>query len=323
MVIRLIQAGRSVWILKGLICRFFIPGFLILLSCDGSNGPTGFGETTDIIRFPGMTPTYGFRDKRPKIRPGTNEISFTRSSSHRYPESVHPQGVYLLDISTLEVRHIADASTFHGDWWSPDTLLYRWYEAWRLQDINTKGYRDIVAAVGNWPSINPIDHSIVFDDGPQLVLLNTETLESDGFGSGCRDPAWHPDGEWFVTAKNSLSGTAYRIITLTRRGALRFEVTEAKPHHFQKFPSWDKAGNRIVFEDEYPDETSHLIPHVVIAAKTGSSSWHIRRLTRGRFPIFDHTGEWVIFSYWSEWNDGEERLFRINVQSGVIQQLTY
>ena len=313
----------TIWTPRIVFYPVLLSVILLQAYCGKAGAPIWPVEPNNIQYFPGMEPSYGFNDTRPKIRPGTNEISFTRTANHRYRESPYPAGVYLLDITTFEVRHIADASTFHGDWWSPDTLLYRYYDAWRLLDIETQGWRDILAAVGHKPSVNPVDHSIVFIDGPNLKLLDTSTYEVEILRSGCETPSWQPDGNRIIVPCRALNGYAYQIMILNRYGESLLAMTKAEQHHFQDFPSWDREGRKIVFEDQYPDQGGYLQSYATVIDNTSSVPARVRHLTKGRRPVFDHTGEWIIYSYWSEMNDMEERLFRININSGIIQQLTY
>ncbi|MGI9647185.1 MAG: TolB family protein, partial [Acidimicrobiia bacterium] len=225
-------------------------------------------------------------DFYPRWSPAGTEIAFI-SNRHSGTESMD---LYVIDLTTEEVRRVTTTGGVFGHEWSPDgsALVYAHETSTgsEVRIVLTDGTDDRFVVEGSWPSFSPDGSQILFTQGeffgdePQRLAV----VDADG-GSvspvaldldNSSESTWSPAGDRiaFMSNPNGYTGPVEswdeEIYVSAVDGTNVVRVSN-RPGNDHWPPSWSADGLCLAWQGDDPDPGSMNADIIVAAVDTGES----------------------------------------------------
>ena len=191
-------------------------------------------------------------------------------------------------------------------------------EDWRISPTWSPDGKQIVYSHVNWDKL-------MFT----LYIATLGKQEEEEFSMDSSDPAWSPDGTEIACVVGG------RITLINVRTGSQKQLLPKKAQFWQNAPSWSAAGNKLVFswnKNPLPPDHRLGIDAVPDAWLEKETIYIANRDGTGLQQLVDEAGSYAIYPALSPNGDevlytqkikGRFQIFKIDVNSGILTQLTH
>lgn len=268
------------------------------------------------------TPLFGYADRYPAVKPSGEQIVFVRQPGTAPPDTLRA-GLYLLDILTRELLLVREGRFGRPSWLDSNSIV--------VQDNSPSGggqlsLLNLVTGEDTFlpgrsirnPNVCAIDSIVVYDYGGTLWTFDIRSyVTAQVILGGFTTPSWSYDGSTIAAEHDAPSGLASTISLIDPDAGQYIRATSIVQHTAFSFPSWNAS-------------SSHIVCNRISSSNYGSSvalidlnSGTYRDLVEGMYPTFSLNGEYIIYSGLSSNPKNALRIFRLKLDGGVQEQLTF
>ncbi|MFC1540222.1 TolB family protein [Gemmatimonadota bacterium] len=303
-MMRLIVITKSFVLLIGALC---ISSCGSLLDPDG--GMQGDPQTGFL-----------FQDKYPVRRPQHSQIAFARYLGSASPDSAS-FGLHLIDIETNSLQILHEGIVGRPTWLDSNTVFYSG-SGGQLCSLNLESNQLTIHtdyAVSN-PTINQMDSTVVFEDGPYLWILDLHTNEKTLISSGGHSFAsWSPTDMLFAISERN-STVSFTISLMTPSGHITKRLTAPENSKQDSYPNWDNWGLYIVYSSEEINDSNKAMHNIY---KYDINTATNTKITGGYGPSFYSGTTEILYYAASSRSAGDYRIYLIDTNTGSKQQITH
>jgi hypothetical protein len=265
---------------------------------------------------------YMYIDELPSPRPGTNDVLFTRRIGSLAPKSI-VSGLYIISGANKSISLVLKGNFGRSGWLDSDTILYTNYDKGsHLYSYNIQKNESVLLLAIDCLNISVCSNLdlVVYEHNTSIFLLdlinNTSIcLISHGLSGIRPDPSISPAGNYLAISRSCNMGQSSIISMLDIRSNTMIDMTAPIDYNMAHWPNWNPDSNVIIYEESYPTDngTKCLIKTVSLGTN------EITDITFGRHPVFADSS--VV--YYSHWPEGESRIFKIDLKTKTIEQMSY